>query len=89
MATATITSKGQITLPKEVRDYFHLREGDRVEFLIEPEGRVELRPVSASLMSLYGILHRPGMGSASLEEMDEAVGRYLAEEDERIRKGQA
>lgn len=89
MSRATITSKGQITLPKEVRDHFHLQEGDRVEFLIEPEGRVELRPVSVSIMSLYGILHRPGMRPVSIEEMDEAVGRYLAEEDERIRKGRA
>jgi AbrB family looped-hinge helix DNA binding protein len=87
MPTSTVTSKGQITLPKEVREYFDLKAGDQVEFLIEP-GKVELRPVSGSIMSLYGILHRPGMRPASVEEMDEAVGRYLAEEDERIQKGQ-
>lgn len=87
MPTATLIRKGQITVPKEVRDYLHLSEGDRVEFLIEPEGKVELRPNTRSIQSLFGILHRPGMRPVTVEEMDEAVGRYLAEEDERIRRG--
>jgi AbrB family looped-hinge helix DNA binding protein len=82
-----MTSKGQITLPKEVREHFHLKAGDQVEFRIEPGGAVELRPLSGSIMSLFGILHRPGNPAASVEEMDEAVGRSLAEDDERIRKG--
>jgi antitoxin PrlF len=87
MATSTLTSKGQITLPKEVREHLHLREGDRVEFSIEADGKVELHPLSGSIMSLRGILHRPGEPPATIEEMDEAVGRYLAEDDERIQKG--
>jgi len=87
MSGSTITSKGQITVPKEVRDHLHLKEGDRVEFLIEAGGKVELRPVPSSILGLCGVLHRPGMRPASIEEMDEAVGRYLAEDDQRIRKG--
>jgi antitoxin PrlF len=89
MPTSTVTSKGQITLPKEVRDHFHLRTGDQVEFRIEPGGMVEVRPVSSSILRLFGILHQPGMEPASGKEMDEALGRYLAEEDERIQKGRA
>lgn len=89
MPTSTMTSKGQITLPKEVREHFHLKAGDQIEFKIEPSGSVELRPLSGSIMSLFGILHRPGKPAASAEEMDEAVGRLLAEDDERIRKGRA
>jgi antitoxin PrlF len=88
MPTSTMTSKGQITLPKEVRERFDLKAGDQVEFLIEP-GRVELRPVSGSIMSLFGILRRPGTQPTSVEAMDEAVGSHLAAEDERIRKGRA
>lgn len=87
MATATITSKGQITLPREVREHLHLSEGDRVEFLIEPEGGVRLRPLTGSVRNLFGILHRPGMSPLSVEEMDEAIGRYIAEDNERIRRG--
>ncbi|HEY0510677.1 MAG TPA: AbrB/MazE/SpoVT family DNA-binding domain-containing protein [Thermoanaerobaculia bacterium] len=89
MPTSTVTSKGQITLPKEVRDHFHLKAGDQVEFQIDPGGRVEVRPVSSSILSLFGILHRPGTGAATVKEMDTAMGRYLAEEDKRIQKGRA
>jgi len=84
-----MTSKGQITLPKEVREHFHLKAGDQVEFRIEPGGAVEVHPVSGSILSLFGALHRPGMRPASIQEMDDSVGRYLAEDDERIRKGRA
>ena len=47
------------------------------------------RPSSSSVKSLFGILHRPGMHPVSVEEMDEAIGRHLAEDDERIQKGRA
>ena len=46
MAIATITSKGQITLPKEVREHLQLAEGDRVEFVIEGQGKVQVRPLA-------------------------------------------
>ncbi len=87
MPTATLTSKGQITLPREVREYLHLAEGDRVEFLINPAIGVQLRTVTGSVRDLFGMLHRPGMRAVSIEEMDDAIGRYHAEENERILKG--
>lgn len=85
MSTATITSKGQLTLPKEVRDDLNLREGDRVSFE-KVDGRYVLRPQNKSVMDLAGILHRPGEKSMSIEEMDEAIGEALREDDDRIRK---
>ena len=86
MSTATLTSKGQITLPKEVREHFRLAEGDRVEFVIEPGGQVQVRPLTGSVTALFGMVRRPGP-APTVEEMDEAMGRYLAADDERIRKG--
>lgn len=85
MSTATITSKGQLTLPKEVRDDLNLREGDRVSFE-KVDGRYVLRPQNKSVMDLAGILHRPGEKSMSIKEMDEAIGEALREDDDRIRK---
>ncbi|MBN9363507.1 MULTISPECIES: AbrB/MazE/SpoVT family DNA-binding domain-containing protein [unclassified Devosia] len=85
MSTATITSKGQLTLPKEVRDDLNLREGDRVSFE-KVDGRYVLRPQNKSVMDLAGILHRPGEKSMSIEEMDEAMGEALREDNDRIRK---
>lgn len=87
-ATSTFTSEGHVTLPEEIREHLHLKAGDRVEFRIEPDGKVEVRPASASIDGgACGILHRPGMRPTSVEEMDEAIGRHLAEDDERIQKG--
>ncbi len=56
MPTATITSKAQITLPKEIRDHLKLAEGDRVEFIIDASGEVRVRTVSGSVRKLHGLL---------------------------------
>lgn len=87
MPVTTVTSKGQITLPKEVREHLHVGEGDRVEFLIEEGGEVRVRPVAGSVESLFGFLRRPGAPSLSVEEIDEEIARAVVVDDERIRKG--
>lgn len=87
MPAATMTSKGQVTLPKTVREFLGIDAGDQVEFALEPDGTVRLRRMSRSIRSLAGLLHRPGMKPASIHEMDDAVGLFLAQDDERIRRG--
>lgn len=89
MPTATITSKGQITLPREVRDHLHVREGDRVEFEIDLQGEVRVRPVTGSAEELFGMLRHPGRPSRSLQEIDEGIARLARKEDERTRRGKA
>lgn len=89
MVTATITSKGQITLPREVRDHLHVQEGDRVEFEIGRDGEVRVRPVTGSVEELFGMLRRPGASSRSLEEIDEGIAALARDEDERVRRGKA
>lgn len=86
MAIATMTSKGQMTLPKDVRDDLGLKPGDKVDIVKEGEKYV-LRPRNVKAGDLYGILHRPGERSMTTEEEDEAFAAALAEEDERIRAG--
>ena len=71
---ATLTSKGQITIPKSVRDGLHLQAGDRVEFVVESDGTVRLVPVTSSVTDLKGIVPPP-RGRLSLADMDEAVAR--------------
>lgn len=88
MSTTTVTSAGQVTLPEEVREHLHLVEGDRVEFIIETDGQVHLRPASSSVRELAGFLHRPDLPSCTVEEMTENMARYIAEDNERIRKGE-
>jgi len=73
MPTSTLTSKGQTTIPKKVRDALHLKTGDRLEFVIESEHRVVLRPVRADLTALDGLLDRSDRPPVTIEDMHDAV----------------
>lgn len=77
MSTATVTTKGQITIPKDIRDALGVRSGDRVEFFLRPDGVVELTPRTRDLLSLAGMLKWDGP-PVSVEEMDETIGALLA-----------
>lgn len=72
MSTATLTSKGQITIPKVVRDFLALNCGDSVDFVIEAEDRVVLSPSTAPLRALKGFLPPPKV-AVSLEDMNAAI----------------
>jgi antitoxin PrlF len=85
MATTTLTRKGQITLLKEVREHLHLGAGDRLEFVICSDGKVQVQPIVGSYRDLRGMLRRPGRPSSSDEALDQEVTRLLVEDDERIR----
>jgi antitoxin PrlF len=78
MPSATLTSKGQITLPKPVRERLHLRPGDRVEFVIDSEGEIRVRSRTGDVRDLKGLLHRPGRKPVTLGQMEAAVRRGAA-----------
>ena len=72
MSEAKMTSKGQITLPKEIRLKLGLKQGDRVRFIVEDDGRVRLLPAKRDISELMGILPTPKR-RLSIEEMDDIV----------------
>ena len=71
---ATITSKGQVTVPKAIRDRLHLRPGDKVDFLLDDDGELRVAPVKSSVTALKGMLPKPAT-PVTLEQMDEAIAR--------------
>ena len=73
-----MTSKGQITVPKDVRIKLGLKPGDRVRFLVEADGRVRLLPAKRDIGELVGILPKPKR-ALTIEEMDVAIARAVAE----------
>ena len=68
----TLTSKGQITLPKALRDSLGLSAGDRVEFFMEDEQSARLVVKHFPVARLKGMLPKPEQ-AISLEEMDRAI----------------
>jgi AbrB family looped-hinge helix DNA binding protein len=72
MPTATVTSKGQITIPKEVRETLGLEAGHRVSFQIREDRVVEMHPENVDLMSLFGIF-KPRVKGVTLADMEEAI----------------
>src|SRR5215471_8533208 len=55
MAIATLTSKGQITIPAQVRDALGLEAGDRVEFVEQEKGQFAIIPATRSVRELKGL----------------------------------
>lgn len=75
MPGATLTSKGQVTIPKVVRDLLGLEAGDQLDFVLEDGARVVLRPGNRDARNLKGLLQRPGRRPVSIRRMDEAIRR--------------
>jgi AbrB family looped-hinge helix DNA binding protein len=77
MTAATLTTKGQITIPIDVRRALNVEAGDRVEFVqIEP-GRFEVIAATRSVRDLKGRFGKPGR-TVTLEEMDAAIAAQAA-----------
>jgi antitoxin PrlF len=72
MPYSKLTSKGQITIPKAVREVLGLEQGDRVAFRIGEDGVVVVEPQTVELLSLRGRL-KPRRGGVTAEEMDTAI----------------
>lgn len=70
---ATITSKGQITIPKKLRNHLHLSTGDKVEFILdEKQQSASITPLHHSAALLKNILPKPKK-IVTLEDMDDAI----------------
>ena len=72
--TATVTSKGQVTLPADARRRLGIHAGTKLEFIIRGDDRMEVVRVGGSVQDLKGLLPKPRR-TLSLAEMDEAIAR--------------
>ena len=72
MSTATLTSKGQITIPADVRRLLNVQTGDRVEFVQVEPGRFELIAATRSVRELKGLFGKPDR-TVSIAEMNRVI----------------
>jgi antitoxin PrlF len=84
VTAATITSKGQMTLPKEVREKLGLKSGDRVDVQVRDDGTAVIVPRTATLSDLMNCLPK-AKRRLSVEAIDAGIAKHLAREDRRSR----
>ncbi|MDL2354570.1 MAG: AbrB/MazE/SpoVT family DNA-binding domain-containing protein [Pseudomonadota bacterium] len=72
MSTATVTSKGQVTIPAAVRLALSLDAGSRIEFVEISEGCYAIVPLNSPVGALKGLLRKPE-ATVSIADMDEAI----------------
>jgi AbrB family looped-hinge helix DNA binding protein len=77
MASATVTAKGQVTIPASVRAALGLDTGSRVEFIETGEGQFAIVPVTASVEALRGLLRKPSK-PVSIDDMNAAIAEQGA-----------
>ncbi len=73
MALATLTTKGQITIPKIIRDSLKLNTGDKIEIVITEDRVAMIRPVSKKVDDIFCKLYKSGRKAVSIETMDDAI----------------
>ena len=74
MPAATVTSKGQITIPVEVRSALGLDAGDRVEFVELEKGKFAVVAATTPVESLKGLIHKPAK-PVSIDQMNAAIAK--------------
>jgi antitoxin PrlF len=85
-AITTMTSKGQLTIPKEVRDALNLPAGTRFH-VMAVDGRVVAVPKNKKISEVFGMLGRPPSGKFPTDdEIEQGIGEFLREDDERIKR---
>lgn len=73
MALATLTTKGQVTIPKKIRDSLKLHSGDKIEIIVTEEREAIIRPISKKVDDIFCKLHKPRQKAVSIEEIDNAI----------------
>ncbi len=74
----TMTSKGQLTLPKEIRDQLGLAAGAKLDFVLEVDGTIRVRPIPSDPLAVARILPAPALGRTGDVEIHAAIRKRAA-----------
>jgi antitoxin PrlF len=75
--TAIVSDKGQVTLPKRLRDQLGIQPGSRLEFRVAADNTLSVQVLAKGSGALFGLLAKPGEPARSLDEMNAAVGEVV------------
>ena len=77
MTLATITSKGQITIPKSIRDSLKLHTGDKIQIIATSDREALIKPISKKTDEVFGKLYKADRKAFSTEEIDKIVRQKM------------
>jgi antitoxin PrlF len=83
---ATVTIKGQVTVPKAIRDQLKIEQGTQLDFKLNDDGSISVRALKRSALSIVGLLRQPGRAVPTIEQMNLAVADAAAARHQRSRK---
>jgi AbrB family looped-hinge helix DNA binding protein len=83
--TATVSDKGQVTLPKALRDRLGIHAGSRLAFRVAADGSLNVQVLAKGSDALFGLLAKPGEAARSLGDMDAAITEAVRERARRVR----
>jgi antitoxin PrlF len=79
MATSTISCDGQTTIPMDIQRILNVKAGDKIQYFVEPDGRVSLLPRTLSVLELKSVLPKPAE-PVSVAQMNAALRKRAAED---------
>lgn len=83
---ATVTDKGQVTVPKAIRDRFGIAPGSRLDFEVLEDGTLRVRILKCGAAALFGLLKRPGQKALDVAAMDEGIAAAVSERRRRAER---
>lgn len=83
--SALVSDKGQVTLPKALRDRLGIRAGSRLAFCVADDGSLNVQVLAKGSDALFGLLAKPGERVRSLAELDAAIGDTVRARAGRVR----
>ncbi len=81
MIEAAITSKGQVTIPKKIREILHVQAGDKIGFVLTESGDVLVQPISKPAAEVFGLLARMNEEIISVEDMEKKLENSFRDRD--------
>ena len=80
---STVTDKGQVTLPKAIRDRLGIEAGAKLAFEVQPDNTIQVRLLARGSAGLFGLLARPGEATRTLADMEAGIGQSVAQRAKR------
>ena len=83
-----VTAKGQVTLPKAIRDLLSISAGTRIDFEVQPDNTLKARVLTRGAAGLFGLIARDGETARNLDEIDAGIAAAVTQRTQRTQHTQ-